>query len=95
MRVRGGKRKVEGRAFTHLAFSPNPAAMAVDDALDNGQAQAGANEFPAKMQALEYLKQSVGIIFVKADAAGHSSQGGRELLYQGRILRSQVCTLAH
>ena len=69
--------------------------MALYDPPDNGQGQSGTGEFPAKMQALEYLKQSVGIIFVKADAAGHSSQGGRELLYQGRILRSQVCTLAH
>ena len=45
----GGQKDGESAAFARLAFDGQPALMAVDDVLDDGQAQAGAALFPAAL----------------------------------------------
>lgn len=54
--------------MARLAFGPDPAAVALDDALRRGQAHAGASKFRAGMQPLEDQKEFVGIFFVIAGA---------------------------
>ena len=51
------ERKVKGRVFVDLPFAPDPAAMALDDALDGDQADTGAFKLPTAMQALEREKR--------------------------------------
>ena len=50
------EREVERGAFVHLGFGPDMAAVAFDDALDDGKADAGALEFLGAMQALEHAE---------------------------------------
>jgi hypothetical protein len=59
------ERKVKGRSLIHFSLSPDPAAVSLDDALDYGQADAGAFVFRANVQALENPVQIVGKLFIK------------------------------
>src|SRR5881409_1365174 len=58
----------EGRAVARLGVHPDPAVVAVEDALHDRQADAGASELALVMQALEGTEQAVGIGHVEADA---------------------------
>jgi hypothetical protein len=50
---RNADREKELRAFVEFAFGPDAAAVAVDDAADDGQAYARAFEIVRTMKALE------------------------------------------
>src|SRR5580692_12400800 len=54
------KREVEGGALVDGAFGPDAAAVAFDDPLDAGQADAGAGELGDRVQPLERLEQLAG-----------------------------------
>ena len=54
--------------MARLRFGPDAAAVALDNLFANGQADAGAGIFFLGMQALEDLKDAVGILRIKADA---------------------------
>ena len=60
--------EIEGGALIDLGFGPDAAAVAVQDALHQGQADAGALVIFHRMQALEDAKQLVGVLHVEADA---------------------------
>jgi hypothetical protein len=62
----GTQREVERRAGIRLAFRPDTAAVAVDDALHRRQADAGAFELRDGMQALEDSEQFVGVGHVES-----------------------------
>src|SRR5437899_9609478 len=64
----GWNREIKGRAAVHHAFSPDPAAVAMDDASHIRQADAGALELAGRVQPLEHTEQFVGIAHVKPDA---------------------------
>src|SRR5207245_2637303 len=59
--------EVEGGAFAHRPFRPDPAAVAVHDAPGGGQADAGPWELAGAVQALERAEQPVGIDHVETD----------------------------
>src|SRR5215470_19444284 len=52
-------------AAADLALGPDPAAMAVNDALHGGEPDAGAFEFGRRMQPLKRAEQFCGIGHVK------------------------------
>src|SRR5438270_7977836 len=56
----GGETETEGRAGARLRLRLDRAAMAFQQALDDGQADAGAGKFVVRVQALERLEQHVG-----------------------------------
>src|SRR5262245_42575535 len=62
----GGQREVEGRALFRRGVGPDAAAVAADDALRGGEADAGALELLDGMQALEWAEELVGIRQVEA-----------------------------
>ena len=62
-RLRQGKR--EGRALVQFRSRPDRAAMAEDDSLDDGQADAAAGKFTRAVQALEYTEQRIGVTAVE------------------------------
>jgi hypothetical protein len=53
--------EVDGGAAADGAFGPGPAAVTVDDALDAGQADAGAGELAGVVQPLRYILFTEGI----------------------------------
>ncbi len=55
------------RAFVDFAFRPYPAAMSMDDALDNGQAYPCAFIFVGAVKTLKNTEQLVMVLHVKAD----------------------------
>ena len=60
--------EVEGGAAVDGRLGPNPAAVPVDDALDGGQADAGAGVLRRGVQPLEGREQHVGVGHVEAGA---------------------------
>src|SRR5262249_7912755 len=59
-----------------FSFRPHPAPVAMDDALYERQAHAGAFKFLLAMQPLKHAEQPVAVFLVKTDAivlhvAGH------------------------
>ncbi len=60
-----GESKIESGAFADLALGPDATAMALDDALDNGQTHAGAFVALAAVQALKRAEQIAAITLVK------------------------------
>src|SRR3954447_22773182 len=60
--------EIEGGAFLAFAFRPDVAAMALDDALDDGEANAGAGKLLRGMQPLENPKQPVFPFHIEAFA---------------------------
>ena len=59
--------KIEGRTFIHFRLGPHTPAMAVDDALDDGQPHTGAFELTEAVQALKDPKEFMGVLHIKAD----------------------------
>jgi len=57
--------KIKSRPLVDFPLSPDPATMALDDALDDGQADPAAFVFIIAVQALKNLVQFVGILFIK------------------------------
>ena len=57
--------KVKGRSLIHFSLSPDPAAVTLDDALDDGQADAGAFVFFPRVQALEGAEEVAEIALIK------------------------------
>src|SRR5262245_56544861 len=53
-----GQDEVEGRAGAGLGLRPDAPAMFLDHRLDDGEAEAGAFEFPLRMQALKSTEQA-------------------------------------
>src|SRR5207302_388055 len=62
------QREIKGRAFVNFGFGPDFAAVFADDALDGGQADAGAFEVLRAMEALKHAEQFVGVAHVEPDA---------------------------
>src|SRR5690606_22609315 len=58
--------EVEAGSRAALGFGPDPPAVTTDDALDGGQADAGAVELVRTVQAAEYLAQVVSHAHVEA-----------------------------
>ncbi len=48
--------EIEGRTFAQLSLGPDPAAVALDDALNNGKAYAGAFKFLAADEVFKYSR---------------------------------------
>src|SRR5690242_17164273 len=83
-------REVERGTFAGRAFRPDASALAGDDALDDGEADAGALEVAWRVQALKNAEQLGDVFFVEAHAvvldavdhlvagntAGHLDAGG-------------------
>src|SRR5665647_394921 len=59
--------EIKGGAFTDLPFGPDAATVPLDNALDYGQADAGAFVFMSTVQALKNAIKLVGITLIKAD----------------------------
>src|SRR5262249_15114993 len=62
------QRKGKSRAFVELALRPDAPAMSTDDALDDGQAHAGAGKVLAPVQSLEYAEKLFRVAHVEARA---------------------------
>src|SRR5271154_2452885 len=60
--------EIERRAAVHFTFRPNPAAMPMDDALHIREPDAGALEFPYRVQPLEDGEKFIRISHVEAGA---------------------------
>jgi hypothetical protein len=67
----GAEGEVERGAAVDGAFGPGAPAVAFDDAMDGGQAGAGAGELAGGVQPLEGLEQLVRIGEVEADSVTH------------------------
>src|SRR5262249_53284514 len=68
-RCRSLEREVESAAAAGGGIDPDPAAVHLDDLLDDGQAYAGAAaELVAIVQALEQAEHALAIFLVDADA---------------------------
>src|SRR6266700_3920510 len=63
-----GHGKIERRSLTLLALGPNTAAMAENNALDYGEANAGAFEFILVVQSLQNTKQFVRVLHIETDS---------------------------
>src|SRR4051812_21923090 len=63
-----GQGEVEDAALARRARDPDPAAVLVDDALADGEADARAGVVLLTMEALEGLEDALGVIRVHADA---------------------------
>jgi hypothetical protein len=61
--------EIKGGALVELRLSPNAAAMALDDALDNGKADAGAFVFLPTVQTLEGAEQIADIAVIHEPSA--------------------------
>ena len=60
--------KIKRCSLLYRAFGPNPAAVAVNDALHGGQANTGARKFSHAMQTLERSEKFVRVGHVEAGA---------------------------
>src|ERR1700687_310651 len=67
--MRGGAFRCEVKccAVIDRGLDPDTAAVALDDALYDCQADAGAREILRAMQSLKHVEQLVGILHVEAD----------------------------
>ena len=59
------QREIEHRTLIFLAFSPDAAAVPVDDAFDGGQADARSGEIQRRVQPLKGAKKLLGVSQVK------------------------------
>jgi hypothetical protein len=62
------KGKIKGGSFAYFPLGPDLAAMAMDNTLDQGEADAGAWEFSFRVQALKGAEKFVGVGHVKTGA---------------------------
>ena len=80
------QRKKERGALVHLAFGPHFPAVPGDDALDDGESDAGAGEL-VTMQPLKHAEQLVDVLHVEARAIVLDVVGG--FLFDRRSSRSR------
>lgn len=78
--VKSGQGEAEGRALSRLCHGLDPAAVALNDALHRGQADAQARELVLVVKALEWLEQALGIGHVEARAVIGNPQPARAAL---------------
>ncbi len=71
------EREIEGRSLVHLPFSPYPAAVPMDDPLDDGHAYSGAFIIGGSVQALKDTEQLVVVLHVEADTVVMSRTNAR------------------
>src|SRR5690349_835812 len=70
------QRKIKRGALVEGAPGPDAAAVAVDDALDGCQADAGALKLALVMEFLEQAEQPVSVGWIKSDAViAHKKTG--------------------
>ena len=62
----GREREIKTGAVTHLALGPNAPAVAMNDPLDNGQADAGAFKLVFTVQALKDAKKFINVLRIEA-----------------------------
>src|SRR4051794_24140234 len=67
-KMRFGEREKEGGAATDSGVGPDPSAVANDDTLDCGQANAGTLKFVGMMKTLEHAKKLVRVLHVETHA---------------------------
>ena len=65
----------ECRPLPDLPFRPYPSTMPVEDALDDGQADAGALKVSSCMESLEGVEELVGVGHVKSSAVVPDVEG--------------------
>ena len=63
-----GQGKIKRRSLALLGLGPNTAAMAENNALNVGEANAGAFEFIVVVQSLENTKQFVRVLHIETDS---------------------------
>lgn len=63
-----GKAEMEGGTFTDLCLRPDTAAMALNDAVYDGKADAGPFELLRAVEPLEGSKESLGLSHVESGA---------------------------
>ena len=64
----GAKGEIKGCALIEGGFDPNPTAMAADNMLGHGQADACALEVVGVMETLKNAEKPVGVGHIKTDA---------------------------
>src|SRR5947208_1832928 len=72
--------EVKRRALVLRGFGPDGAAMLAHDALDGGQADAGAFKIFGPVEPLEHTEKFVGVFHVETDAIITHEQGGVAIL---------------
>ena len=60
--------EIKRRPFIEFGLRPDPSAVPLDDALDQGQAHAGSFKLIIAVQPLEDAEEFVGVFRVEADA---------------------------
>src|SRR5713226_4425858 len=68
IRVSSVESEVKGRSFIQIGLSPHAAAMPVDDALDDGETDAGPVVFFGAVEPLKDAEKLVRVAHVKAGA---------------------------
>lgn len=63
-----GKSEKESRTLIGLGLGPDATAVAMDDPLHDGQADAGSLILVGEMESLKHAEQLVGIAHIKAHA---------------------------
>src|SRR3954464_1995127 len=76
----GRESEVEGCAAIHDRLGPDGAAVALDDFLDDREADAGALEILAAVQPLEDAEEPAVVLHVEADAIVLHEINGRVLV---------------
>lgn len=94
--------EVEGGALPDLRFGPDSTPMPVDDALDDGEADTCALEFPFRMQGLKDAEEPIGVLHIEPDAVvldeidivgltdltADGDQGGGSMALERRLTRT-------
>src|SRR5437660_10920773 len=60
--------KVESGSLIGTASGPDPSAVTVDDALHNGQSDAGTREFTGRVEPLEDREKAVRVSHIESSA---------------------------
>src|SRR4051812_16067642 len=66
--IEGFEIKIKGGAIVYLSFRPHASAVAIDDPLHVGEADAGALEIALVVQPLKHAEEFVGILRVETGA---------------------------
>src|SRR5262249_222264 len=76
---------VQGGTMVDLAFRPDAPAVAMDDAVDRGEADARALELIISMQTLEHAEQLVRVAGIEAGAVVLDANDDLAPLARGRV----------
>ena len=89
---RNSATEVEGerRALAGLALRLDPAAVALDDPLHDGQADAGAGEFGRLVQPFERAEQAGGVRRVEAGYGQFTPETAMHLMDRGVAMKSNL-----